>query len=71
MKPGDFPGLQNQWLGDPERWVRFPSASANFTCGLMPLIARPAAAGVSWVAGEAQLLQVRRESAARGHPSRS
>ena len=29
MKSGDFPGLQNQWLGDPERWVRFPSASAN------------------------------------------
>ena len=28
MKSGDFPGLQNQWLGDPERWVRFPSASA-------------------------------------------
>lgn len=33
MKSGDFPGLQNQWLGDPERWVRFPSASATFASG--------------------------------------
>ena len=28
-RSGDLPGLQNQWLGDPERWVRFPSASAK------------------------------------------
>ena len=29
MESGDSPGLQNQRLGEPERWVRFPSASAK------------------------------------------
>src|SRR3546814_2859698 len=27
--PCGFPGLQNQWLANSGRWVRFPSTSAN------------------------------------------
>ncbi len=29
MESGDSPGLQNQWLGEPGRWVRFPYTSAT------------------------------------------